>query len=95
MPDFGASVTGYQLIKFVTDMSFDSFNRSINSMPVFRYAEVLLNYAEAMAELDSITQPNIDRSIKLLRDRVGMPNLDMTAPPMRILTLTWPINILE
>ncbi|MGN7723387.1 RagB/SusD family nutrient uptake outer membrane protein [Chitinophaga sp. 22620] len=79
VPDFGASVTGYQLIKFVTDMSFDSFNRSINSMPVFRYAEVLLNYAEAMAELDSITQPNIDRSIKLLRDRVGMPNLNMAA----------------
>ncbi|WP_343703652.1 RagB/SusD family nutrient uptake outer membrane protein [Chitinophaga sp.] len=78
-PDFGASVTGYQLIKFVTDLSFDSFNRSINSMPVFRYAEVLLNYAEAKAELGSLTQADIDKSIKLLRGRVGMPNLDMAA----------------
>jgi hypothetical protein len=42
---------------------------------VYRYAEVLLNYAEAKAELNSITQADIDQSIKKLRDRVGMPNL--------------------
>ncbi|WP_346320246.1 RagB/SusD family nutrient uptake outer membrane protein [Chitinophaga sp. YIM B06452] len=79
VPDFGASVTGYQLIKFVTDMSFDSYNRSINSMPIFRYAEVLLNFAEAKAELGTLTQADIDKSIKLLRDRVGMPNLNLAA----------------
>lgn len=79
VPDFGASVTGYQLIKFVTDMSFDSFNRSINSMPIFRYAEVLLNYAEAKAELGLLSQADIDKSIKPLRDRVAMPNLDLAA----------------
>jgi len=78
-PDFGASVTGYQLVKFVTDLSFDSFNRSINSMPIFRYAEVLLNYAEAKAELGALTQADVDKSIKLLRDRVGMPNLNVAA----------------
>ena len=39
------------------------------------YAEVLLNYAEAKAELGTITQADIDLSIKPLRDRVGMPNL--------------------
>lgn len=79
VPDFGATVTGYQLIKFVTAESEDSYNRSINDMPAFRYAEVLLNYAEAKAELDQLTQADIDKSIKLLRDRVGMPNLDMAA----------------
>src|SRR5690606_17675126 len=42
-----------------------------------RYAEVLLNYAEAKAELGTITQTDIDKSIKLLRDRVGMPNLNL------------------
>ncbi|MBW7893068.1 MAG: RagB/SusD family nutrient uptake outer membrane protein [Chitinophagaceae bacterium] len=42
---------------------------------VYRYGEVLLNFAEAKAELGTITQDDIDRSIKLLRDRVGMPNL--------------------
>ncbi|RPE05869.1 RagB/SusD family nutrient uptake outer membrane protein [Chitinophaga lutea] len=78
-PDFGASVTGYQLIKFVTDLSFDSFNRSINSMPVFRYAEVLLNLAEAKAELGAITQADLDKTIKPLRDRVGMPNMNLAA----------------
>jgi hypothetical protein len=77
VPDFGATVTGYQLTKFVTGTSEDSYNRSINDIPVFRYAEVLLAYAEAKAELGTLEQSDIDRSIKLLRDRVGMPNLDM------------------
>ena len=79
VPDFGATVTGYQLIKFVTAETEDSYNRSFNDMPIFRYAEVLLNYAEAKAELGQLTQEDIDKSIKLLRDRVGMPNLDMAA----------------
>ncbi len=51
---------------------------------IYRYAEVLLNFAEAKAELGTITQDDIDKSIKLLRDRVGMPNLllsDITVDP--------------
>ena len=40
-----------------------------------RYAEVLLNFAEAKAELGSITQDDINQSINLLRTRVGMPGL--------------------
>ena len=46
---------------------------------IYRYAEVLLNYAEAKAELGTITQTDIDKSIKKLRDRVGMPNLDIAS----------------
>lgn len=42
---------------------------------IFRYAEVLLNYAEAQAELGVITQNDLDISINKLRNRVGMPNL--------------------
>ncbi|CAL1517633.1 RagB/SusD family nutrient uptake outer membrane protein [Chitinophaga sp. MM2321] len=79
VPDFGAAVTGYQLIKYVTDETQDSYVKNDNDMPVFRYAEVLLNYAEAKAELGQLTQADIDLSIKLLRDRVGMPNLDVAA----------------
>ncbi len=78
-PDFGASVTGYQLVKFVGDMSYDSYNRSINSMPIFRYAEVLLNFAEAKAELGTLTQEDLNNSIGELRKRVGMPMLDLAA----------------
>src|SRR5690606_35052929 len=44
---------------------------------IYRYAEALLNYAEAKAELGDITQDDIDISIKKLRDRVGMPNLEL------------------
>ncbi|MGE8429411.1 MAG: RagB/SusD family nutrient uptake outer membrane protein [Sphingobacterium sp.] len=76
-PNFGNSVTGYQLIKFVGDVKYDNFNRSENDMPIFRYAEVLLNYAEAKAELGTLSQADLDKSIKLLRDRVGMPNLNL------------------
>lgn len=51
---------------------------------IYRYAEVLLNFAEAKAELGTITQEDINNSIKKLRDRVDMPNLvlsDITHDP--------------
>jgi hypothetical protein len=47
------------------------------ALPVFRYGEVLLNYVEAKAELGTLTQNDLDRSITLLRDRVEMPPLNM------------------
>lgn len=74
LPDFSASTTGYMITKYVTDITTVN---GTNAMPFFRYAEVLLNYAEAKAESGSISQTDIDRSIKLLRDRVGMPNLNL------------------
>lgn len=78
VPDFATSVTGYQYIKYILAPAFDA-GQSTNDMPIIRYAEVLLNYAEAKAELGNLTQADIDRSIKLLRDRVGMPNLLLSA----------------
>ena len=75
-PDFGASVSGYQLIKFVTEPKYDQYNISINPMPIFRYAETLLIFAEAKAELGTLTQEDLDKSIKLLRDRAGMLKLE-------------------
>lgn len=42
---------------------------------LFRYAEVLLNYAEACAELGECKQEDLDKSINLLRDKVNMPHL--------------------
>ena len=77
--DFEATMTGYQPIKWMNDPSMDGNGQSYNDMVIFRYGEVLLNYAEAKAELGTLTQADIDKSIKLLRDRVGMPNLDMAA----------------
>lgn len=77
--EFGATVTGYQLIKFVAERKWDTFSKSANDMPIFRYAEVLLNYAEAKAERGTLTQADLDRSVKLIRDRVAMPNIDMAS----------------
>lgn len=74
VPDFATSVTGYQYIKYILSPAFDA-GQSTNDMPIIRYAEILLNYAEAKAELGTISQSDIDRSIKLLRDRVNMPNM--------------------
>ena len=78
-PNLGATITGYQLIKFVTESRYDTYDESINDMPVFRYAEVLLNFAEAKAELGNLTQDDLDKSINVIRDRVALPHLSFTA----------------
>lgn len=43
--------------------------------PILPYNEVLLNYAEACAELGDISQNDLDISINLLRDRAGIARL--------------------
>jgi len=45
--------------------------------PIFRYGEVLLNYAEAAYELGTISQGDLDKSINLLRARAGVADLTM------------------
>ncbi|SMO40332.1 RagB/SusD family nutrient uptake outer membrane protein [Solitalea koreensis] len=73
--------TGYQLYKgHSPDYAQQSAqNIGTNSLIMMRYAEVLLNYAEAKAELGDISQADLDKSINKLRQRVGMPNLSVTA----------------
>lgn len=50
-------------------------NQITYDMFVFRYAGVLLIYAEVLAELGSITQTGLDNSIYLLRARLDEPSL--------------------
>lgn len=70
--------TGYVRRKdYNPNMAFHDLNFEETPTIIYRYAEVLLNYIEAKAELDQVTQGDIDLTIKKLRDRVGMPNLDM------------------
>lgn len=76
VPDFATSVTGYQYIKYVLAPSYDA-GQSTNDMPIIRYAEVLLNFAEAKAELGTLTQADIDKSIRFIRERVDMPNMNL------------------
>jgi hypothetical protein len=70
-------------------------NVAIGSLdfPVYRYAEVLLTFAEAKAELGEITQGDLDASINLLRNRVAMPHLNLASAnsnPDPVLTAKYP-----
>jgi len=76
---FMHSVTGYLPIKYYSAPVADSQNSNENDIIIYRLAEVMLNFAEAKAELGSLTQDDLDRSIKLIRARVGMPDLDLAA----------------
>jgi starch-binding outer membrane protein, SusD/RagB family len=82
IPDFGKSPVGYNVTKFVAGVEFDAYNSNVNALPVFRYSEVLLNYAEAKAELGTTTQQDLDRSINLTRKRGGLPALTIGAVPV-------------
>ncbi|AKP52684.1 RagB/SusD family nutrient uptake outer membrane protein [Cyclobacterium amurskyense] len=77
------TTTGYHIIKHYNadDMIGKAYNTAESPAIILRYAEVLLNYAEAKAELGEITQGDLDLSINQLRDRVNMPHL-MMDPPM-------------
>lgn len=79
LPDFSASISGYQIVKYVTDATQDGFQAGFQDLPILRFAEVLLNFAESKAELGLLTQSDIDNSIGLLRARVGMPSLNLNS----------------
>lgn len=72
------STTGYHIVKFFNRDDKDK-GWGLQETPaiIMRYAEVLLNYAEAKAELGTITQSDLDISINRLRDRVDMPHLEL------------------
>ena len=78
-PNFSSATTGYQIAKWVTDAGQDSYNKSHNDMILFRAAEVYLNLAEAKAELGTLSQEDLDKTITKIRARVGMPPLNMAA----------------
>ncbi len=66
--------SGYHQIKGFINETDESVQASVD-IPVLRYAEVLLIYAEAKAELGELTQDDLDKTINVLRDRVGMPHM--------------------
>ena len=75
--------TGYHIIKvFEVNAAVASYNTSTTPAITLRFGEALLNYAEAKAELGSITQNDLDVSINLLRDRVDMPHMDIDNIPV-------------
>ena len=70
--------SGYRPIKYFSDDTHDGATTSTTDYAIFRYGEVLLNYAEAKAELGEADQTVIDQTVNVIRARVGMPSLDVT-----------------
>lgn len=75
----GGSVTlsGFYFTKYVHVPTVSLVSRDQNDIHVLRYAEVLLTLAEAKLEQGTLTQDDVDRTINLLRDRVGMVHMDL------------------
>ena len=72
-PVFSYTFTGYQPIKWTLDDTyFDAGALNTNAVALFRYAEVLLNYAEAKAELGTLTDADWALTIGALRARGGI-----------------------
>ena len=81
-PDMSLSLTGYQYTKYVMDdVNYDNARSNDNDVPLLRYAEVLLNYAEAKAELGSITADDWSKTIGALRRRAGISGGDLDKLP--------------
>lgn len=78
------STSGYSVHKYLNEALKDQpeglSNQNITDAPVIRYGEVLMNYAEAAAELGALTQQDLDISINKLRARA-----DVKMPPLQII----------
>lgn len=81
-PNFnGYSFTGYQPIKYTLDASrYDEGALNTNAIPLFRFAEVLLNYAEAKAEMGTLTDADWGMTVGALRARAGITGGLSTKP---------------
>ena len=71
--DLKVANTGYHLSKYYVGKKYESYSEV--DLPVFRLGEVYLNFAEAKAELGTLTQKDLDNSINLLRKRAGVTGL--------------------
>ena len=83
--DYGYSLTGYHIIKFtVDDAAADAYGANGNDIPLMRYAEVLLNYAEAKAELGTLTDADWRSTIGVLRRRAGITGGALDSKPTTV-----------
>lgn len=71
----GTSQTGYTWKKMAVNEDALALESDLDAI-IIRYAETLLNYAEACYELENkISDDDLNISINVLRERVGMPHL--------------------
>lgn len=69
--------SGFYMRKYVEPSIVRYVGHDDNDIVLFRYAEVLLNYAEAKEMMGVLSQADLDKSINKLRDRVGMVHLEL------------------
>lgn len=80
-PEFTYTYTGYQPIKWTVDnVALDQGNLNTNAISIFRYGEVLLNYAEAKAEMGTLTDDDWTKTVGALRKRAGITGGLTTKP---------------
>ncbi|AWW32708.1 hypothetical protein DN752_22595 [Echinicola strongylocentroti] len=74
--NFVYNLGGYATYKYA---ALSAVSRDLNNIDniIFRAGEALLNYAEAKAILGTITQADIDKTVNVLRDRIGMAHMSM------------------
>ncbi|MGK6350315.1 RagB/SusD family nutrient uptake outer membrane protein [Parapedobacter sp. DT-150] len=82
-PNFNQTFTGYQPIKWCYDERFpyDDESRNDNAHIIMRWGEVLLNKAEALAELGAMTDAEWAATIGALRARAGITGTTLNTMP--------------
>ncbi|MDE7127123.1 MAG: RagB/SusD family nutrient uptake outer membrane protein, partial [Bacteroidales bacterium] len=89
-PQLPLTSTGFHFDKFVMDAEYviaERADMSFNDIPVYRLGEAYLIFAEAKAEIGTLTQDDVDNSINILRARAGMPDMklsELTVDPYMI-----------
>ena len=74
----GYSRTGYWAKKFLDEQDRPNGSGGSLYFPLYRYAEVLLDYVECLVESGDWQKPDVETYINLIRNRAGMPNMDKT-----------------
>lgn len=95
------SSTGYTIYKYDNPQIEKAYRTSpmgcYTDIPLYWYSVILLNYAEAKAELGTVCQDDLDKSVNLLQHRAGLPGMtvDPEADPannMGVSNLIWEIR---
>ena len=73
--NLGYTVSGYRVIKYICSDAKNQGSTSETDFPYLRYAEVLLNYAEAKAELGELGNKDVQETIDVIRARAGVAPL--------------------
>ncbi|MDO5035601.1 MAG: RagB/SusD family nutrient uptake outer membrane protein [Porphyromonas sp.] len=96
------SSTGYGVAKYdnpaeISTSDRNNIGKQYTDSPLFWLSVIYLNYAEAKAELNELTQADLDMSINKLQDRAGLPPMTVNpeadpANNMGVSNIIWEIR---